>query len=158
MHTSAKRKKIKEMIEIDIDTDDDSPSSELIEHWASSALQGADKSVTIRVVSIDEIHSLNKQFRHKDKPTNVLSFPFDGPDFDGESFIGDIAICSQVVQTEAKEQSKEFQAHFAHMVVHGVLHLLGYDHVESNEAEKMESLETEILGKLGFEPPYKERP
>ena len=102
--------------------------------------------MTIRVVDTAESHSLNLTYRGKDKPTNVLSFPFEVPPGMEMSLLGDLVICRQ--------QGKPLEAHWAHMVVHGSLHLLGYDHIEDDEAEEMEALETEIMLALGYEDPY----
>ncbi|MDE1234400.1 rRNA maturation RNase YbeY [Vibrio aestuarianus] len=110
--------------------------------------------VTIRVVDIQESQQLNREYRGKDKPTNVLSFPFEAPPGMEIDLLGDLVICRQVVEQEAQEQNKPLMAHWAHMVVHGSLHLLGYDHIEDDEAEEMESLETEIMLDMGFEDPY----
>jgi len=110
--------------------------------------------VTIRVVDEQESHQLNHEYRGKDKPTNVLSFPFEAPPGVEIDLLGDLIICRQVVEREAEEQNKPLQSHWAHMVVHGSLHLLGYDHIEDDEAEEMESLETEIMQSMGFEDPY----
>ena len=104
----------------------------------------------IRMVGLDESQQLNGQFRGKDKPTNVLSFSYD----DLKSYLGDIIICLPVVEREALEQSKKITAHLAHMVVHGVLHLLGYDHEQNDEAEVMEATEQHILAKIGIDNPY----
>jgi len=93
-------------------------------------------------------------YRGKDRPTNVLSFPFECPDEVELLLLGDLVICRQVVEREAIEQEKPLMAHWAHMIVHGSLHLLGYDHIEDDEAEEMESLETEIMQGLGFADPY----
>lgn len=110
--------------------------------------------VTIRVVDVQESQQLNREYRGKDKPTNVLSFPFEAPPGMEIDLLGDLVICRQVVEQEAQEQNKPLMAHWAHMVVHGSLHLLGYDHIEDDEAEEMESLETEIMLDMGFEDPY----
>ena len=110
--------------------------------------------VTIRLVDEAESHTLNHTYRGKDKPTNVLSFPFESPPGVELDLLGDMIICRQVVEKEAIEQDKPLLAHWAHMVVHGSLHLLGYDHIEDDEAEEMESLETEIMQKMGFADPY----
>ncbi len=104
-----------------------------------------ESEVTIRVVDTAESHSLNLTYRGKDKPTNVLSFPFEVPPGMEMSLLGDLVICRQVVEKEAQEQGKPLEAHWAHMVVHGSLHLLGYDHIEDDEAEEMEAIETEIM-------------
>ncbi len=110
--------------------------------------------VTIRIVDEDESRHLNFTYRGKDKPTNVLSFPFEAPPGIELPLLGDLIICRQVVETEAVEQEKDRLAHWAHMVVHGSLHLLGYDHIEDDEAEEMESLETEIMQEMGYPDPY----
>src|SRR5690606_24067449 len=93
-------------------------------------------------------------YRHQDKPTNVLSFPADIPAELNLPLLGDLVICAPVVEREAMEQRKTLEAHWAHMVVHGTLHLVGYDHITEPEAEEMESLETKILTGMGFPPPY----
>ncbi|CAK4069102.1 MULTISPECIES: rRNA maturation RNase YbeY [Vibrio] len=113
-----------------------------------------DAELTIRIVDEEESHQLNHEYRGKDKPTNVLSFPFEVPPGIEINLLGDLIICKQVVEREAQEQNKPLLAHWAHMVVHGSLHLLGYDHIEDDEAEEMESLETEIMQEMGFEDPY----
>ncbi|WP_047045009.1 rRNA maturation RNase YbeY [Vibrio mexicanus] len=110
--------------------------------------------LTVRIVDTEESHQLNHEYRGKDKPTNVLSFPFEAPPGMEIDLLGDLIICRQVVEQEAQDQSKPVIAHWAHMVVHGSLHLLGYDHIDDDEAEEMESLETEIMQELGFEDPY----
>ena len=113
-----------------------------------------DAELTIRVVDENEIHALNLKYRHKDSSTNVLSFPSDLPKDVPIYILGDIIICPTVLEREAKEQKKSLKAHWCHMVIHGVLHLLGFDHEEEQEAEKMESSEIEILRELGFDNPY----
>ncbi|OAI49105.1 rRNA maturation RNase YbeY [Gammaproteobacteria bacterium SCGC AG-212-F23] len=130
-----------------------SPESRLLKQWAKSALikRVASAELTIRIVDIKEITELNTTYRKKNKPTNVLSFPFDVP-----PLLGDIVICSEIVNQEAKAAHKEPAAHWAHMVIHGVLHLLGYDHENDIDAEKMEAEEVAILKTLGFKNPYKE--
>ena len=100
-----------------------------------------------------EIQDMNKRFAGKDKPTNVLSFP-SSEDLTEESFLGDIAICSELIAEEAISQGKETQDHLIHIFVHGVLHLLGFDHEEHTSAEQMESLEIRILEKIGVADPY----
>ncbi|KAB8313409.1 rRNA maturation RNase YbeY [Erwinia endophytica] len=110
--------------------------------------------VTIRIVDEAESQQLNHTYRGKDKPTNVLSFPFEAPAGIELPLLGDLIICRQVVEREALEQEKPLLAHWAHMVVHGSLHLLGYDHIEDAEAEEMESIETEIMLALGYDDPY----
>ena len=110
--------------------------------------------VTIRLVDEPESHELNLTYRGMDKPTNVLSFPFEAPPQVELPLLGDLVICRQVVEREAAEQRVPPEAHWAHMVVHGCLHLLGYDHIEDEEAEEMESLEAEIMLAMGYPDPY----
>ena len=132
------------------------PTAEQIEQWATAAVQPQSDEVemTVRIVDEAESHALNLNYRGKDRPTNVLSFPFECPDEVELPLLGDLVICRQVVEREAQEQDKPLMAHWAHMVVHGSLHLLGYDHIEDNEAEEMESLEAQIMTGLGFADPY----
>ena len=132
------------------------PTAEQIEQWATAAVQPQSDEVemTVRIVDEAESHALNLNYRGKDRPTNVLSFPFECPDEVELPLLGDLVICRQVVEREAQEQDKSVMAHWAHMVVHGSLHLLGYDHIEDDEAEEMESLETQIMTGLGFADPY----
>ncbi|MFG0773177.1 rRNA maturation RNase YbeY [Vibrio plantisponsor] len=132
------------------------PSEANFATWLEAAITPFQEQaeVTIRIVDSEESHQLNMDYRGKDKPTNVLSFPFEAPPGMELDLLGDLVICRQVVEQEASEQNKPLLAHWAHMVVHGSLHLLGYDHIEDDEAEEMESLETELMQKLGFEDPY----
>ena len=132
------------------------PTEEQIVQWATAAVQpeGDEVEMTVRIVDEAESHKLNLTYRGKDRPTNVLSFPFECPDEVELPLLGDLVICHQVVEREAAEQEKPLMSHWAHMVVHGSLHLLGYDHIEDNEAEEMESLETQIMQGLGFDDPY----
>lgn len=122
--------------------------------WTALSAVQEEAEVTIRLVDEAESHDLNLTYRGKDKPTNVLSFPFEAPPGIEMPLLGDLIICRQVVEQEAQEQSKPLEAHWAHMVVHGSLHLLGYDHIDDDEAEEMESLETEIMLAMGYEDPY----
>ena len=125
--------------------------------WTEAALAGAgyskDAELTIRVVNEAEGAALNEMYRHKPGPTNVLSFPFVAPPEVESALLGDIVICAPVVLREAVVQGKTPEAHWAHLVAHGVLHLLGYDHDEAH-AEAMESLEIRILAELGYPAPY----
>lgn len=134
------------------------PSDEQFQRWAEAALdsrtQFAEPELTIRLVSEDESQALNHEYRGKEKPTNVLSFPFEAPPQVPIELLGDLIICIAVVEREAEEQGKTAEAHWAHMVVHGCLHLLGYDHIKDDEAEEMEALEGSILDALGFANPY----
>ncbi|MED5389570.1 MAG: rRNA maturation RNase YbeY [Pseudomonadota bacterium] len=114
--------------------------------------------LTLRIVDEDEIRTLNREYRDKNKPTNVLSFPFEMPeglpDDAMEPLLGDIIICAPVVRREAAEQNKTIEAHWAHMVTHGVLHLLGYDHIDDEDAQIMEAMEIRALNEQGFPDPY----
>lgn len=132
------------------------PTEEQCQQWLEAAITlfQPQAEVTIRIVEEEESQQLNRDYRGKDKPTNVLSFPFEAPPGIEIDLLGDLVICKQVVEAEAKEQAKSLSAHWAHMIVHGSLHLLGYDHIEDEEAEGMESIETEIMQKLGFDDPY----
>ena len=117
----------------------------------------ADLKVELSLRLVDEVESadLNRRYRGKAGPTNVLSFPFEPPPgVRGRKYLGDLAICVPVVVREAAEQGKAPEAHWAHLVVHGVLHLLGYNHLDETEAQEMEALETRLLANLGFPPPY----
>lgn len=139
--------------------DEEPPSADAIRSWVEAALAGAgheqDTELTVRIVDEAESAELNHSYRHKDGPTNVLSFPFEAPPgLDDFPLLGDLVICSQVVRREAGEQGKPLAAHWAHMVVHGTLHLLGHDHIDPAEAEQMEALEIAVLHRLGFPDPY----
>ncbi|WP_130834387.1 rRNA maturation RNase YbeY [[Erwinia] mediterraneensis] len=132
------------------------PDEAAFQHWLEAAVTPfqPESEVTIRLVDETESHELNLTYRGKDKPTNVLSFPFEAPPGMELPLLGDLVICRQVVEQEAVEQGKSPEAHWAHMVVHGTLHLLGYDHIDDDEAEEMEALETEIMLALGYPDPY----
>jgi probable rRNA maturation factor len=148
--------------QIDVEVNSSStkiPSVENIELWISAALQSDELNqaeVSVYIVDEAESQELNAQYRGKDKPTNVLSFPADIPDEVGVPLLGDLVICAPVVEREAQEQGKTLEAHWAHMLVHGTLHLLGYDHVEDDEADVMEALETRLITQLNFPAPYTE--
>lgn len=114
----------------------------------------SDSELLIRLVDKDEIRQLNNTYRGKDELTNVLSFSSDTPKEIDESILGDVVICVAVVQTQAKVQNKTFENHLTHMAIHGVLHLLGYDHIKDSEANEMEALEVKILTGLGIDNPY----
>jgi probable rRNA maturation factor len=132
------------------------PGEAQLQAWAEAALRDEreETELTIRIVDEPESQALNRDYRDKDKPTNVLSFPFEAPPGVACELLGDLVICAPVVAREAAEQGKSAQAHWAHMVVHGVLHLLGYDHEEDAQAEAMEALEVQILAGLDIADPY----
>lgn len=135
------------------------PSAQDFQLWVDTALTHVASSekafeLTIRVVDSNESQQLNARYRDKDKATNVLSFPFEVPEGIELNLLGDLVICSQVVADEAKKQNKALFDHWAHMVTHGCLHLVGFDHISDTEAEEMESLEIAILAKLGINNPY----
>lgn len=133
------------------------PSLELFQRWTDIALTSVTNQefeLTIRLVNIDESQQLNSQYRQKDKPTNVLSFPFEVPDGIELNLLGDLVVCVQVVEQEAKEQHKRLFDHWAHMIIHGCLHLLGYDHINDADADEMEALEIKILADLSINNPY----
>ncbi|WP_016953989.1 rRNA maturation RNase YbeY [Catenovulum agarivorans] len=145
-------------LDLQIACEGETPTESEFVKWAQAALIERGDALTemsIRLVNEDESQDLNNTYRHKNKPTNVLSFPFENPPGIELPLIGDLVICAQVVRREAEEQNKPLTAHWAHMVVHGCLHLLGYDHIEDEEAETMENLERRILSQLGFDDPYK---
>lgn len=132
------------------------PSSGQLLTWAQAAWlpRSADAQLVIRICDEAESRQLNHEFRGKDQPTNVLSFPYEPVPEIGLDHVGDLLICAPVVAREATQQGKTIDAHWAHMVVHGVLHLQGHDHQDDAQAEAMETIETRILGDLGFPAPY----
>lgn len=148
------------------------PSLEEMNSWAQAAFDTVgykkDCAFTVRFVSNDEIQGLNNEYRGKDKPTNILSFPFNETDLSdlppeaqaelqeevGGEFLGDLVIAVEVVRTEAHEQKKTLTEHYAHLLIHGCLHLLGFDHIEDDEAEEMEGHEINALETLGYPNPY----
>ena len=150
------------MIELDLQIA--SSASQLPSHaeflaWCSLALRQRTNpsELTIRLVDAEEGLQLNSTWRGKDYPTNVLSFEADIPDgLLDIPLLGDLVICVPVVEKEAAEQNKALTAHWAHLVIHGCLHLLGYDHIENAEAEEMESLERQLLAEIGYPDPYRD--
>ena len=132
------------------------PAESRIQGWVANALDGRrDQAVVdIRIVGEAEMRTLNRQYRGQDRPTNVLSFPADLPPGVELPLLGDLALCAAVIEREATDQGKALDHHWAHMVTHGVLHLLGHDHVEPADAEAMEALEREILARIGVDDPY----
>ncbi|MDJ0750101.1 MAG: rRNA maturation RNase YbeY [Woeseiaceae bacterium] len=144
-------------------SNDTIPEADDIDAWVTRAVMAAGKSrdheVSVRIVSADEIQALNREFRDSDRPTNVLSFPtgpIDGLPAGEPVPLGDIVVCAEVVVEEAKAQGKRPADHWAHMLVHGTLHLMGFDHQEEPQAAEMEGMETEILTEHGLRDPYKE--
>ncbi|PKG38987.1 rRNA maturation RNase YbeY [Psychromonas sp. Urea-02u-13] len=152
-------------VDLQIATHDETslPQLDDIEKWISSAIKAGSETqrdeaeLTVRIVESDESQQLNNDYRGKEKPTNVLSFPFQNPPGITLPLLGDLVICKQVVEQEAAEQNKSLNAHWAHMLIHGTLHLLGYDHIIETEAVEMESLETKLVVELGFPAPYNEQ-
>jgi len=135
------------------------PKDKELLKWLNKTLAFEEKNdieLTIRFVDEKESAELNKQYRNKNGPTNILSFPFEVPAEFELNLLGDLVICSDVVKREAVEQKKQELAHWAHMVVHGTLHLLGYDHLTDAEADVMEDKEIKILSQLGYTDPYRE--
>ena len=132
------------------------PSETLLREWTLQALPAdrKDAEITIRVVDEAEITALNREYRGKDGATNVLSFPYESMPAIETALLGDVVICAPVVAMESVAQQKPLEAHWAHMVVHGVLHLLGYDHQKDSEARDMEDHETQLLARLGYANPY----
>ncbi|SHO57992.1 rRNA maturation RNase YbeY [Vibrio quintilis] len=143
-------------LQIAVENEEGLPSSENFSLWVTKAISPfrSQGELTIRIVDPAESQQLNYQYRDKNKPTNVLSFPFEAPPEVEIDLLGDLVICKNIVEQESKEQNKPQIAHWAHMVVHGCLHLLGYDHIQDDEAVEMESLETKIMQDMGFEDPY----
>ena len=147
-----------EMIEIqDASNMDSLPAKKMLTEWVEKALQKQyqDAEITLRIVDEVEGLSLNKRWRKKKSATNVLSFPVGEILEQAPNFLGDIVICAPVVEREANEQGKTFDAHWAHLIIHGVLHLQGYDHKSDEKANIMESKEISILEKIGYTNPYK---
>jgi len=137
-----------------------SPTDEAIRTWVgqvltrAKGLKGEHPEISIRIVDDAEAAQFNQTYRSKTGPTNVLSFPADLPPDTGSGLLGDLVICAPLVKKEAAQQHKSEKAHWAHLVIHGVLHLLGYDHTDAKDAEHMEALEIDLLDSLGFPNPY----
>ena len=133
------------------------PSARLLREWAQAALTplAAPVGLSVRIVGKTRSRSLNSRYRQKHKPTNVLSFAGAGMAPDGRTFLGELVICAPLVALEARAQHKTLRAHWAHLTVHGVLHLKGFDHERAAEARKMAARETQILDRLGFSDPYR---
>ena len=146
------------MTEVDLQVavaDANLPSQEQLAAWVNAVVdQSKPAELTIRIVDEAEMTVLNTTYRHKDAVTNVLSFPFEADVPMDVALLGDIVICAPVVAQEAVEHGKSVEAHWAHLIIHGVLHLLGYDHQSGDEAEAMESREIQILQQFGYANPY----
>lgn len=147
-------------IDMQIATSAPHPELEQFQQWVDAGLASfeddADCELVIRLVDDVESAELNQQYRHKNGPTNILSFPFEAPAGMDMDLLGDLVICAPLIALEAAQQNKLPEHHWAHITIHGVLHLLGYDHIEDQDAEQMEALEIEILSKLGIANPYME--
>lgn len=139
---------------------DSLPANDSIIAWAKQALDQKHQNaeITLRIVDMKEGIKLNQEWRKKDKATNVLSFPVGEKIEQAPNLLGDIVICAPIVEQEAKEQGKNYAAHWAHLIIHGMLHLQGYDHETEEEADIMESREIQILEKIGYENPYTVEP
>jgi probable rRNA maturation factor len=145
------------MVEVQTLTDKGRPPApQRLTEWARAAWQHSsrDGEVVLRITDEAESRHLNHDYRGQDSPTNVLSFPFEAPPEIDQCHVGDLVICAPLVAREAREQGKSADAHWAHMIVHGMLHLQGHDHATDQQATAMETLEADILGGLGFPPPY----
>jgi probable rRNA maturation factor len=134
------------------------PDQDQFQYWVDAVLKDEtqDSELVIRIVDEAEMIQFNEQYRDKKGSTNILSFPFEVPEGVDSNLLGDILVCAAVVEKEAHQQHKELDHHWAHMIVHGVLHLLGYDHVDDQDAEEMEALEIKILKKIKIKNPYEE--
>lgn len=134
------------------------PSDAQLELWVNTVLTNLDDDfeLTIRIVDETESAQLNETYRHKKGATNILSFPFEVPEGVELNLLGDLVICAPVLQREATEQSKPLHNHWAHIVMHGTLHLLGYDHIEDEEAQEMEAKEIALLQTLSIPNPYED--
>jgi probable rRNA maturation factor len=135
------------------------PTLKQFRTWLKAALHSQAKKiqhaeVNIRIVDENESANLNKMYRHKIGPTNILAFSYNPPPETQIDLLGDLVVCAPIVLKEAKDQHKNIEAHWTHLIIHGCLHLLGYDHVQTQEADIMEALEIQILQKLGLDNPY----
>lgn len=136
------------------------PKADDFQRWLDAVLanqQLSNQEITVRIVDTKESQDLNYTYRGKDKPTNVLSFPFEAPPGLSFNLLGDLVVCASVVADEAKEQHKALADHWAHMIVHGALHLLGFDHINDDEAKQMEALEVLILKQFSIDDPYQDQ-
>ena len=135
------------------------PTAEQFKAWVNAVLvdESEDSEIVIRIVDEDEMIRFNEQYRGKKGATNILSFPFDPPEGTDSQLLGDLLVCAPIVELEAKQQNKNLEHHWAHMIIHGVLHLIGYDHINDMDAEEMEALEIKILIKIKINNPYEEK-
>jgi probable rRNA maturation factor len=136
------------------------PGDEELQLWLEAALidYSQDAEVLIRIVDSQEITGLNKQYRHKTGSTNILSFPLEMPEgVQGLNLLGDLVICAEVLEREAREQKKALKDHWAHIVIHGILHLIGFDHINEKDAAEMEAKEINVLHQLQIDNPYQEK-
>lgn len=145
-------------VQVTLDADIPLPKVSQFEEWVAATLAEVkykkDAELNIRIVGKKESAGLNKIYRRKNRSTNVLSFPFKAPDFIKSNALGDLIICAPVVVSEAEKQNKEITSHWAHLVIHGLLHLLGFDHEDIVSSVKMETMEIRIMKKVGFGDPY----
>ncbi len=132
------------------------PDDSQIKAWAALALleDNCNSEILIRIVDENESAALNQQYRQKSGPTNVLSFPFDAPENLELNLLGDLVVCAPVVEKEAEQQGKSINDHWAHIIIHGLLHLQGFDHIEEKDANAMEALEINLLKKININNPY----
>lgn len=147
------------LIEIQIESQSKQiPAEKQFEDWVDEVLKNEDQDleIVIRIVDEDEMIRFNEQYRDKKGTTNILSFPFEVPDGVESQLLGDLLVCAPVVEEESKEQNKKLEHHWAHLIIHGILHLLGYNHIDDVEAEEMEKLEIDILTTIGINNPYQE--
>lgn len=147
---------------VDIQTNSESkqlPSKVHFQRWIDAVLNDVtqDSEVVIRIIDEEEMVQFNEQYRKKTDSTNILSFPFETPDNIDSHLLGDLLVCAPVVEKESKQQNKKLKHHWAHLIVHGTLHLLGYDHIDDVEAEEMETLEIKILKTIKIDNPYQEK-
>ena len=136
------------------------PKTDDFQRWLDAVLahqQLSNQEITVRIVDKEESQDLNHTYRGKDKPTNVLSFPFEAPPGLSLNLLGDLVVCASVVADEAKEQHKALANHWAHMIVHGALHLLGFDHITDDEAQQLEAVEVIILKQFSIDDPYQDQ-
>ncbi len=147
-------------LQLAVDERDGLPDQTSLQRWIGAALppEHRDALIGVRIVDETESRTLNRDYRHRDRPTNVLSFPYPPPSgIEADFPLGDLVLCAPVIVREARAQGKTLEAHWAHLVIHGTLHLLGYDHINEAEARRMEALEIRLLTRLGFPDPYRDQ-